>query len=207
VLSGSTHIYNEKIMYSCHQCGTSTTNPKFCDRSCAAKFNNKAKGPRTQATKDKISIAISKHHNVMHKIEYVGDYSPLYFNTCAKTGITFFSSSWRKYHPSIISDQAHYYDACRFRFAISEYPDLFDSSLINNYGWYSTDPKNQNLNGVSRDHKISISYGWKYNISPEILSHPLNCELVLHKANQKKRHNISISVEKLIQQIKSWQVK
>ena len=39
---------------NCVHCNNSTTNPKFCSRSCAAKFNNKTSPKRAKTEKRKI---------------------------------------------------------------------------------------------------------------------------------------------------------
>jgi hypothetical protein len=43
-----------------------------------------------------------------------------------------------------------------FNFNLSDYPDEFDFSLIEKYGWYSPTNKKNNLNGVSRDHMFLL---------------------------------------------------
>jgi hypothetical protein len=99
-----------------------------------------------------------------------------------------------------------YKESCSFKFNIFDYPDIFDLTLLEKYGWYSPkNSKNPNLNGISRDHKISIYYGFKYSIDPFIISHPLNCELLKHTDNQKKNRNCSISVEKIISEINLYE--
>lgn len=98
-----------------------------------------------------------------------------------------------------------YREKCKFTFNVYDYPELFDISLIEKYGWYS--PKNSkksNLNGISRDHLFSISEGFKYNIDPNIISHPLNCKLVRHVENQRKGMNSEISIDELIYKIRTW---
>lgn len=98
-----------------------------------------------------------------------------------------------------------YKEKCIFKFNLFDYPDLFNLDLIYEHGFYSaSNTKNPNLNGVSRDHKISVKYGYENNINPYIISHPLNCELLLHKDNQIKKSNCSISVEELEQLIKTF---
>jgi hypothetical protein len=95
-----------------------------------------------------------------------------------------------------------YRESCSFKFNVFNYPDLFDLSLIEKYGIYSPkNSKNPNLKGISRDHRISIKYGFENNIDPSIISHPLNCKLLIHTDNQKKNRGCSISVEKIIDEI------
>lgn len=50
-------------MKNCKQCGTEIPNHKqFCNNSCAAKYNNKRRKPRSEASKKKTSESIKKHH-------------------------------------------------------------------------------------------------------------------------------------------------
>ena len=60
------------------------------------------------------------------------------------------------------------------------------------------------MNGVSRDHIISINYGFKNNILPEIISHPANCQLLRHNENISKGKKCDLILEQLINKIKEW---
>lgn len=98
-----------------------------------------------------------------------------------------------------------YKEKCSFLFNIYDYPDRFDIELIEKYGWYSPkNSKNANLNGVSRDHILSISDGYKKNIDPSIISHPANCMIMRHYENQKKWAKSNITYDELIEKIKRW---
>lgn len=94
---------------------------------------------------------------------------------------------------------------CQFNFALSEYPDKFNFNLVEDYGWYRPSThKNPNLNGVSRDHIISISFGFKNNINPNIIRHPANCDLLRHKENLSKSSKCGMTLDELLDKIKSW---
>jgi len=93
-----------------------------------------------------------------------------------------------------------YSQMCRFKFTLEEYPKEFDLNLIKEYGWYNKD----NPNGVSRDHMLSISYGWKRNIPPRIIKHPANCQLMLYETNRDKGWRSSLNLGKLLERIKDW---
>lgn len=63
-----------------------------------------------------------------------------------------------------------------------------------------------NSNGVVRDHMYSRRSGFENNISPLILRHPCNCQLITNSDNlKKKKNNIidgdSITIEELIDKI------
>lgn len=91
-----------------------------------------------------------------------------------------------------------YWNDCRFKFNVYHYPELFDLELLENFCWYH--PVN-NPGGVSRDHIISISYGWKNGIDPTIISHIANCRLILQTDNAKKYSRSDILLEELKQKI------
>lgn len=97
--------------------------------------------------------------------------------------------------------------ACNFKFKLSDFPNEFDFSLIEEHGWYSPSNKKNNLNGISRDHMVSIKYGFENKIDPKIISHPANCRLVKHTDNISKNLKCSISYDELIKRIEIWDQK
>lgn len=97
-----------------------------------------------------------------------------------------------------------YKERCLFNFTLSDYPDNFDFGLIEKHGWYKAKNKGNNLNGISRDHIISIKYGFENNIDPYIISHPANCQLLKHSDNNKKNTNIGCTLDELLIKIKQW---
>lgn len=97
---------------------------------------------------------------------------------------------------------------CAFTFALNAFPDEFDFKLVEKFGWYA--PKNSNNpnpTGVSRDHMVSVKWGWEHNIDPKIISHPANCRLILQSDNASKNEECSISYEKLLERIEVWNKK
>ena len=99
-----------------------------------------------------------------------------------------------------LSEKELYYNKCQFRFGFT-IPQIQGYELIKKYGIYSND----NITGVARDHIVSISYGWENNISPEIISHPANCQIVQQIDNCRKSSGSSISVEELKERIRLWE--
>ena len=97
-----------------------------------------------------------------------------------------------------------YRQACVFKFALNDYPDEFDFSLIEKYGWYRPKNRGNNLNGISRDHMVSVRYGFDNDIDPEIISHPANCQLMRHKENVSKHIYCEITLEELQERIEVW---
>ena len=93
---------------------------------------------------------------------------------------------------------------CTFKFALCDYPQEFDISLIKQFGWYSASNRGNNLNGVSRDHMFSCNEGLKQLIDPYLISHPANCKLMLHSLNASKRNKCSITFKQLRGRGKAW---
>ena len=106
------------------------------------------------------------------------------------------------------NESKHYYRIqCKFHFNLSDFPDEFDFSLIEKYGWYKAKNHGNNLNGVSRDHMYSIMEGYRNHVDPKIISHPANCRLVQHNDNVSKLDASVISLEDLLKRIEEWDKK
>lgn len=102
------------------------------------------------------------------------------------------------------SERQIYRSNCEFNFSLNDYPDEFDFSLIEQFGWYKAKNHGNNLNGVSRDHKFSVNEGFKQNVDPEIIRHPANCQLLRHNDNVSKFDKCSITLEELKIEIEYW---
>lgn len=102
------------------------------------------------------------------------------------------------------SDLELYRSACSFNFSLKDFPDEFDFSLVESNGWYRAKNHGNNQNGISRDHKISVKYGFENGIDPNIISHPANCQLLPHTANVSKGKKCSITLENLLNLIEKW---
>ena len=86
-------------------------------------------------------------------------------------------------------------------------PEEFDFELIKRYGWYKAKNHGNNLTGISRDHMVSIKYGFEHNVDPKIISHPANCKLMIHSENVRKYNKCSITLEELLVRIENWNKK
>jgi YHS domain-containing protein len=95
----------------------------------------------------------------------------------------------------------------KFNFNLATYPEEFDFSLIKKFGWYSPTNKKDNLGGVSRDHIVSVKFGFINDIDPKIISHPANCQLLVHNENISKNHRSHMSLENLLLRIGWWEQK
>jgi hypothetical protein len=102
---------------------------------------------------------------------------------------------------SKISDYRH---ECSFKFSLNEYPEEFDFSLVEKYGWYRAKNRGDNLNGVSRDHIVSVKFGYENKIDPKIISHPANCQLLRHNENISKNKKCSLTIDELLEKIEQW---
>ncbi len=91
-----------------------------------------------------------------------------------------------------------YWNDCKFKFNVYHYPELFDLELLNKFSWYH--PVN-NPGGVSRDHIMSISYGWENNVNAAIICNIANCRLMIHIENNKKNTCSDLSLEELKEKI------
>lgn len=101
----------------------------------------------------------------------------------------------------------YYRSLCSFKFNVYNYPEEFDLSLIEQLGFYSAKNKGNNANGISRDHMLSVKYGYLNKIDPKIISHPANCKLITQSNNASKSDGCTISLENLLNRIEEWNLK
>lgn len=119
-------------------------------------------------------------------------------------------SSHRKYNEEARKKRAalqNYRSDCQFQFNLKDYPNEFEFTLIEKYGWYLPKNRGNNLNGVSRDHMVSVRFGFDNNIPPEHIRHPANCRLLQHNSNVSKGSKNSITYDQLLQRITAWDTK
>lgn len=191
---------------------------KYCSVSCGN--HNRVV---SEETKRKISASVSKlprkikktptkalYNSKKNKIDkkLVGEFSKLYICKCKNCS---FIGSYRSQTGYCHNCKHCYTENGRakfiFTFNVYHYPDLFDLEFINKHGWRKTKGNNININGVSRDHKVSVRDAIKYNYDPYYIKHPLNCEIMLHEQNQQKGTNSSISYEELIKLVDDYESK
>lgn len=171
----------------------------FCSQSCA---NSKI---HSKETKSKISKALKierKYICLNCKKEFIPKKKKRKFcsNEC--------SSEYRsKQARKNWNSYQIYKNECIFNFNLSDYKKEFDFSLIEQYGWYKAKNHGNNLNGISRDHMFSIKEGFLQKISPYIIKHPANCQLMRHNDNISKYSKCSITLEDLKNRIKEWDKK
>jgi hypothetical protein len=139
-----------------------------------------------------------------------GPFSKLFVCSCRHCKTKFVSRIKKQYcveHKSLysLSSKSGY----KFTFNVYHYPDLFDINLLNAVGWFSPGGKagKWNINGLSRDHKISVTESIINNYDPYYITHPVNCELMPHHQNNRKKTKSSITYEKLKQLVNEYDKK
>lgn len=196
----------------CKNCGkkfekilSQVSENNFCSSSCSAKYNNKNRKKSTKRNEN-ISKGIRMFHEKKGTLRY--ESCNLFIGECASCKKPIASKHRKKYCGLCIDDKKTYALSCRFTFNIYDYKEKFDLTLIEKYGWYSTPGSNRkgikNINGISRDHLFSITDGFLQRVSPEIMRHPANCNILRHKENQQKNIKSSITLEELLNRIKNW---
>lgn len=199
----------------------------FCSKSCSAKYNNKHH-VRTEESKRKTSKSLINYHknNIENSDKILiitedGDEKILHEHVCECCGKIFHSKKKnRKYcskkcsaksrsdkYRNNIDEYKIYHIACDFKFSLNDYPDEFNFRLIEKYGWYKAKNHGNNLNGISRDHIFSVRDGFENKIDPYYLSHPANCNLMIHNDNISKHKHSDITFEELLERIKEWENK
>lgn len=173
-------------------------NNKYCSISCASKITNSVPRKRGPTASVKYPYSTIKF--------LLCNYTNQYYSNRNRDG------SIRRCSPYIKTIKEKYYSDCRFKFNVYHYPEEFDLFLIEKYGWYTCPglkrkghPKN--LGGVSRDHIISINHGFINNIDPYIISHPANCQIMLHSENKIKDNKSNLTLDQLLSKINLWNIK
>lgn len=210
----------------CKECGASyeyVNSQKFCSRTCVAKHNNRN---RDKEVYKKQSETLKRNlANGTVKLFKVGGYirppKQLFKLNCffCKKEFDATSSKKKQKYCSVTCRRAifgpldykqslmTYRKACAFKFNLADYSEEFDFELIKKHGWYSPKNKKNNLGGVSRDHIISVKFGHENNIDPGIISHPANCQLLVHNENVSKYSDCYMTVNELKQKILKWNKK
>lgn len=168
---------------------------KYCSHSCSATVTNLI--PRLKSGPEKTIFPF-------RKVDFI---------KCDITGKIYCSigpgGGRRQQSPYIKTEKEKYYELSRFKFNVFDFPDYFNLSLIEKHGWYTCPGQKRsnlpkNINGVSRDHIISISEGFKNDYNPKNLAHPANCKLMIHLDNKRKNDNSNMSYSVLLDRINNW---
>ena len=107
----------------------------------------------------------------------------------------------RKITDELLLKKIEYKDNCMFQLSDC-IKRVRGYTLLREHGMYH---KKVNPSGVVRDHRVSVHYGFINGIDSKIISHPANCEFILHSNNAKKTWKNSCSIEELMQDIQEWE--
>lgn len=204
-------------LYCNKQYFSSEKDAKFCSQSCSAKYNNKnRKGEKrifSENGKKNIREATRNRFKINDNI-FKYNQSPKYCKLCGeilkyrkRKNIFCNIDCKRQYDKRNMSEYQKYYHQCQFNFALNQYPDEYNFSLIEEHGWYQAKNHGDNLGGISRDHIYSIQEGYENKINPEIIRHPANCQLMIHNENVSKHKKSGITINNLKEKIKNWDIK
>lgn len=176
---------------------------KFCSRSCSVSYNNSIK-VISETQKENVRQSLRKYHTNKNKNKEVNNLNKknrvVEYKECKNCNSQISKARRTICDTCRISYYSYYRPSAAFKFSIKEFGFLFSKEeidLISLHGMYSASNRGGNICGVSRDHKYSVKSGFKNKIHPNIISHPANCELMLHKQNNKKNSDNSISYQDL----------
>lgn len=82
--------------------------------------------------------------------------------------------------------------------------DLVEATCFNKFKQFGVFSSRKNPGGIVRDHKYSRWSGFNEGVFPEILRHPVNCQVLSNSDNAKKRSKNSISLSELFEKIKNF---
>lgn len=139
----------------------------------------------------------------------VGEFTRLVRSECATCSVILLAKSYQKY----CRDHSENYtrglrSRFNFKFKVDDYPELLDLKMIETHGWYSPGGKSTlpiNHNGVTRDHKVSVHSAITNDYDPFYITHPLNCELMLHSENNRKNTLDSLTYQELKSMVDTYE--
>lgn len=190
---------------TCRECGVEYVNRRssiHCSISCSAISGNRSRKERgwVMSTETKNKIRAKLRSPTWEEIYVWGDYTRISEQICKDCGIPFLRKTSRPTTICMCCRATPYSDIYRFKFNVYDYPDMFDLSWIEEIGWFSQGGNNNapyNPSGLSRDHKVSVFEAHKNRYDPYYISHPVNCEIMLHSDNNKKKTRSSITYDEL----------
>lgn len=177
---------------------------KFCSHSCSA-IDNNSKRDKLSYQKQAATLRLRFSTSEIRKVRW--PFSPVNFRNCKTCNKVFRSIQSRKYCSDICkitTDIKVYRRACKFKIIKQLYPELFDNDLLQRHGWYraANHPIGYNPDGATWDHLFRIEDGFKLKVSPEIMHHPANAQMISWKENFARKTS-SISYDELLLRIKS----
>lgn len=175
---------------------------RFCSTSCAGIFNN------AKRNKDQVIGKLKATWRL--KLGSLScDKEPV-IKTCPTCQTEFESkgASHTYCNPTCNltkQGKVQYRKLCRFDLSPNTHSSLYNFDLIKTNGWYrpSNHKDGYNPDGVTWDHLYRVEEGYKNGISPSIMSHPANAEMVTWRDNR-ARQTSTISLEELLERISQW---
>ena len=194
---------------------------EFCSRSCAATHSNSIRDPSFSIMEKKKNLSCIKCNDVQlvdlrrsgknficDGCKTIYPHSKVHPVSCK-----FCSSLFLSNKPILVCQGcqnlkwSNNKDQYSFKFNVFDYPDLFDLELLQLKGWVSFGGKRgkkKNLDGLSRDHRVSVSDAKKYGYDPYYISHPCNCDLIPQTENSSKHSKSSISYNELVELVNQY---
>jgi len=102
-----------------------------------------------------------------------------------------------------MDDYELYFKRSSFKFGFNFPMSKKEKYLLETKGIFSA---KHNSRGVVRDHLLSRRYGFENNIPVWIISHPANCEIILHSENVRRSftNDNQITLEELLEKISQY---
>ena len=172
-------------MKYCLNCLKSTENPRFCSKSCSAKYNNRNRVRTEESrrkTSDTIKTAIAEGR--LPKPSYP-----------SVKGLT-----RKKTIPEWFS-----YDVYRrrARFNFTDYSRIEGYELVEQIGWFHPI---ENKKGATKDHLYSVYDAWLNQVPIEVVNHPANCKIITFDDNRRKSRKSVLTLEELYEKIREWRL-
>jgi len=203
----NTHESYEISPNFCKECNSPLSFQKkfnaFCSHKCSANHSNR------QRKETGWSLSTDSREKISNKLSmFSGPYTKVHFKPCKFCNQNFLTTTRVQ-----VCKNCQYLkwknnkNQYSFKFNIFDYPDLFDLDQLKLLGWVSFGGKRggkKNFQGLSRDHRVSVHDAKKFKYDPYYISHPLNCELMPHSANNKKKTRSSIEYLELVRLVDEY---
>jgi len=108
---------------------------------------------------------------------------------------------WKKLED--LTDYQIYFNASRFKFGFTNNISSAEYALLEKFGVFNN---KSNTKGCVRDHLLSRRFGFENNLPTWIISHPANCQIVLHSENVRRSftNDNLITLDELLKRIEEY---
>lgn len=210
VIKASTVAQYQASLSNCKHCNKlfkSQYKAVFCSKSCSTTFTNQFK-VKSESSNQSTSDSLKEYFRINPRPKKVST-RVKGTSVCKHCNNTFESKIQKKYcctcSPLYMAQARNRF---KFTFNVFKYPELFDLQLLQQVGFYAPRGKSGRWNpkGLSRDHKVSVNESIVNNYDPYYITHPLNCELMPHSDNNKKKTKSSIKYEDLVLMVDEYEL-